>query len=157
MNAMSVSYRHRNPTENSPKFSPYCVFPHAIAILFFKIPDMPLHYDPMFDSLYIVGSCRFRLYPFSHKDFAIPLFHLAFDSSIPYFAIPLHVAHPSPPPPPAAPTTPRPLHQPHLPNWSPTFSLASIVTLRRPLTHLSHPPIHIQTTPRPGLIWATAS
>ena len=56
----------------------------------------------MFDFLCIVSSCRFRLYLFSHRDFGIPLFHSAFDPSVPYFAMPLHVAHPAPPPPPAA-------------------------------------------------------
>ena len=76
------------------------------AILFIELPEMQLHYDPMFDSLYIVGSCRFRLYLFSHRDFGIPLFHPVFDPSVPYFAMPLNVAHPAPPPPPAAPTTP---------------------------------------------------
>ena len=59
----------------------------------------------MFNSLFIVGSCRFRLYLFSHRDFAIPLFHPAFDHVVPYFAIPLHVAHPAPPLPLTAPAT----------------------------------------------------
>ena len=34
------------------------------------------------DSLHIVGSCRFRLYRFSHRDFAIPHFHPAFDPKL---------------------------------------------------------------------------
>ena len=60
----------------------------------------------MFDSLYIVGSCHFRLYLFSHQDFGVLIFHPTFDPSVPYFAMPLHVAHPAPPPPPAAPVAP---------------------------------------------------
>ena len=72
-------------------------------VLFLEFPDLQLHHDQMFDSLYIVGSCRFHLYFFSHRDFAIPLFHPAFDLSIPYFIIPLHVAHPAPSSPPTAP------------------------------------------------------
>ena len=99
-----------NPTENFFKFSLCFIFPRhsqtpvmdVMAVLCLEFPDMQLHYDPMFDSLYIVGSCHFRLYLFSHRDFTIPLFHLAFDPSVPYFAIPLHVAHPARPPPPAA-------------------------------------------------------
>ena len=78
----------------------------ATTTLFLEFPDLQLHHDQMFDSLYIVGSCHFRLYLCSHKDFTIPLFHPTFDPSVPYFAIPLHVAHLVPPPPPAAPTTP---------------------------------------------------
>ena len=98
-----------NPTENFFKSSLCFIFPphsqtlviDATTVLFLEIPNMQLHYDPMFDLLYIVGSCHFRLYLFSHRDFAIPLFHPAFDPSIPYFAILLHVTHPAPPPPPA--------------------------------------------------------
>ena len=75
-------------------------------MLFLEIPDMQLHYDPMFDSLYIVGSCHFRLYLFSNRNFAAPLFHLAFDPVVSYFAIPLHVAHLAPPPAPAMPAAP---------------------------------------------------
>ena len=59
--------QHSNPTENFFKFSLCFMFLRhsqtlamdVTAILFFKIPGMQLHYDPMFDSLYIVGSCRF--------------------------------------------------------------------------------------------------
>ena len=75
----------------------------VMAVLFLEFPYMQLQYDPMFDSLYIVGSCRFRLYLFSHRDFAIPLCHPAFDPSVPYFSIHLHVVHLAPPPPPTAP------------------------------------------------------
>ena len=114
-----------NPTENFFKFSLCFIFPRhsqtpgmdATTILFLEIPDMQLHYDPIFDSLYIVGSCRFRLYLFSHSDFTIPLFHPAFDLFIPYFAIPLHVAHPAhpaPPPPPATPATTPPASPPQV-------------------------------------------
>ena len=76
------------------------------ALLFIELPKMQLHYDQMFDSLYIVGSCHFRLYLFSHRDFSIPLLHPAFDPLVPYFVMPLDVAHPAPPPPPPAPTAP---------------------------------------------------
>ena len=78
------------------------------AVLFLEIPDMQLHYDLMFDSLYIVGSCHFHLHVFSNRNFAAPLFHSAFDLVVPYFTIPLHVAHPAPPPAPIAPATPPP-------------------------------------------------
>ena len=112
--------QHTNPTKNFLKFSPRFAFPRhsqipeveAIAVLFVEIPDMQLHYDPMFDSLYIVGSCRFRIYFFSRGDFAVPLFHPTFDPSTPYIAFPLHVAHPAPPaaplaaPPPGFPADP---------------------------------------------------
>ena len=84
------------------------------ATLFFEIPEMQLHYDPMYDSLYIVGSCHFRLYLFSNRNFAAPLFYPAFDLAAPYFAIPLHVAHPAPPPAPAAPTAPPPASPPQV-------------------------------------------
>ena len=78
------------------------------ATLFLEIPDLHLHYDPMYDSLYIVGSCHFRLYLFSNRDFAAPLFHPAFDPAAPYFGIPLHVAHPASLIAPAAPAVPIP-------------------------------------------------
>ena len=73
------------------------------ATLFVEIPDLELHYDPMYDSLYIVGSCHFRLYLFSNRDFVAPLFHPTFDLAAPYFAIPLRVVNPVPPPAPAGP------------------------------------------------------
>ena len=100
-----------NPTENFFKFSLCFIFlchsqtlvMEAMTVLFIELPEMQLHYDPMFDSLYIVGSCRFRLYLFSHRDFGIPLFHPAFDPLVPYFAMPLHVAHLAPLPPLVAP------------------------------------------------------
>ena len=79
-----------------------------MATLFLEIPDIHLHYDPLYDSLYIVGSCHFRLYLFSNRDFAAPLFHPTFGPAAPYFAILLHVAHPAPPPAPVAPAAPLP-------------------------------------------------
>ena len=95
--------QHMNPTESFLKFSPCFAFPHHshipkmdATILFVEILDMQLHYDPIFDSLYIVGSCRFRIYFFSDRDFAVPLFDPTFDPSTPYIAFPLHVAHPTP-------------------------------------------------------------
>ena len=75
----------------------------ATTVPFLEFPDVQLHYDPMFDSLYVIGSCRFCLYFFGRRDFSVLLFH----PSVPYFCILLHVAHPAPPPlTPAAPTTP---------------------------------------------------
>ena len=68
------------------------------AVLFIEFPDLQLHYDPMFDSLYITVTCRFRLYFFFHRDFAVPLFHSLFDPTTPYIAIALQVAHPGSPP-----------------------------------------------------------
>ena len=76
------------------------------ATLFIELPDIQLHYDPMYDSLYIAGTCHFRFYLFSNRNFATPLLHPAFDPAAPYFAIPLHVAHPPPPPAPAASESP---------------------------------------------------
>ena len=72
---------------------------------------MQLHYDPKYDSLYIVGSCHFRLYLFSNRNFAALLFHPAFDPAAPYFAIPLHVTHPAPP---LAPIVPSPASPPQV-------------------------------------------
>ena len=60
----------------------------------------------MIDSVYITGTCRFRLYFFFLRDFAVPLFHPLFDPATPFIAIPLHMAQPAPSPtviPPASP------------------------------------------------------
>ena len=103
-----------NLTKNFLKFSPRFAFPRysqipemeATTVLFVEIPDIQLYYDSMFHSLYIVGSCRFRIYFFSGRDFVVPLFHPVFDPSTPYIAFPLHIAHPSPP---AAPLAALPL------------------------------------------------
>ena len=96
-----------SPNSHSILYPPHSQTPktNAITVLFLEFPDLQLRHNQMFDSLYIVGSCRFRLYFFSHRDFAIPLFHLTFDPSVPYFAILLYVANPAPPPPPAPPAT----------------------------------------------------
>ena len=83
----------------------YFVYPHhsqtatmdAMAVLFITFPDLQFHYDPMFDSLYITGTCHFRLYFFARRDFAVPLFHPLFDLTAPYIAISLQVAYPAPP------------------------------------------------------------
>ena len=80
----------------------------ATATLFIEIPDIQLHYDPTYDSLYIAGTCHFRFYLFSDRNFTFPLHHPAFDPAAPYFGIPLHVAHPAPPAAPAAPAAPIP-------------------------------------------------
>ena len=79
--------QHTNPIENFFKFSPHFIFMchsqtlvmEVMTILFIELPDMQLHYDPMFDSLYIVGSFHFQLSFFSHRDFGIPFFHPTFD------------------------------------------------------------------------------
>ena len=71
----------------------------TMGILFIEFPDLHIHLDPFIDSMYIIGSCRFRLYFFFHCDFAVPLTHPLFDPSPPYIAIPLYMAHPFPPPP----------------------------------------------------------
>ena len=123
-------------------------------VLLLEIPDMQLHYDPMFDSLYIVGSCHFRLYLFSRRDFVIPLFHPTFDPSIPYFAIPLHVAHAAPPPPPAALATTPPASPPR---WSRTSRSALRATHPRLLIHPPPPLDLTQTTLMLGLVWPTAT
>ena len=75
------------PTENFHKFSPYCYFPRhsqimvntAIGVLFIEFPELHIHLDPFIDSVYISGSCRFRLYFFFCRDFAVPLMHPLFD------------------------------------------------------------------------------
>ena len=82
MNVMSVYYSYRNPTENFLKFSPYFMYlrhsqitkMHAKAILFIEFPDLQLHHDPMFDSLYITGTCHFRLYFFARRKLWCPSF-----------------------------------------------------------------------------------
>ena len=114
--------QYSNPTENFFKFSSRFMFLHyshivvmdTTAMLFLEIPDMQLHYDPIFDSLYIVGSCHFCLYLFSNRNFAAPLFHPTFDPIVPYFAIPLHVAHPIPPLAPIAHAAPPPASPPQV-------------------------------------------
>ena len=70
----------------------------ATIVLFIEFLDLQLHYDPMFCSLYMTGTCRFCFYFFFHRDFVVPLFHPLFDLTTPYIAIALHVAHPAPPP-----------------------------------------------------------
>ena len=85
----------------------------ATFALFIELPNLQTHYDPLLDSMYILGTCCFRLYMFSYKDFAVPLHHPMFDPSAPYIAIPLHMAQlalaPAPAPvPPPAPASPPP-------------------------------------------------
>ena len=106
MTAMSALCKIRFPTENFFKFSPYCVLPrhshimeHAMmGILFIEFHDLHLHLDPVLDSVYIAGSCRFRFHFFFGRYFAVPLTHPLFDPSASYIAIPLYMAHPFPPP-----------------------------------------------------------
>ena len=66
-------------------------------VLFIEILDLRLHYDPMFDSLYIASTSHFCLYFFTCRDFVVPFFHPLFDPVAPYIAISLHMAHPAPP------------------------------------------------------------
>ena len=66
-------------------------------VLFIEILDLQLHYDPMFDSLYIIITSHFRLYFFTRRDFVVPFFHPLFDSAAPYIASSLHMAHLAPP------------------------------------------------------------
>ena len=68
------------------------------SVLFIEFPDLHIHLSPFIDFVYISGSCRFRLYFFFHRNFAVPLTHPLFDPSTPYVAIPLYTAHPVPPP-----------------------------------------------------------
>ena len=62
-------------------------------ILFIEFLDLHFHMDPVIDSVYIAGSCRFCFYFFFHRDFAVPLTHPLFDPTAPYIAIPLYMAH----------------------------------------------------------------
>ena len=87
MNATSVYYSYKNPTENFFKFSPYVMYSchsqtvtmDVTAVLFSEFPDLQLYHDPMFDSLYMTGTCRFHFYFFFLRDSTVPLFHPLFD------------------------------------------------------------------------------
>ena len=75
------------------------------------VPWDPKHAAALWpDVWFVIHSwlMPFYLYLFSNRNFAAPLFHPVFDPAIPYFAIPLHVAHPAPPLAPAAPAAPPP-------------------------------------------------
>ena len=103
---MSVQNSFKNPTENFPKFSSYCVCPRhsqtmdmaATVILFAELPELQFHYDFTIDSLYIIATCCFRLYFFFSRDFAAPLFSPLFDLTTAFLATPLYMAHPKAPP-----------------------------------------------------------
>ena len=69
-----------------------------MGILFIEFPDLQFHIGPMIDSVYITGTCSFRLYFFFCRDFAVPLSYPLFDPAAPFIAISLHMAHPAPPP-----------------------------------------------------------
>ena len=84
----------------------------AAGVLFIEFSKLHIHLDPFIDSMYISGSCRFRLYFFFHCDFAIPLMHPLFDPAAQYITIPLYLAHPFPPPPAAAVTAAPPAPPP---------------------------------------------
>ena len=75
----------------------------ATGILFIEFPELHIHLDPFIDSVYISGSCCFRLYFFFRRDFAVLLMHPLFDPAAPYIVIPLYMAYPFLSPP-AAPT-----------------------------------------------------
>ena len=70
----------------------------ATGILFIEFPELHIHLDLFLDSVYISGSCHFRLYFFFHRDFAVPFMHPLFNPAAPYITIPLYMAHPFPPP-----------------------------------------------------------
>ena len=61
--------QHMKPTENFFKSSLCFMFSRhsqtlvmeVTTVLFIELPEMQLHYNPMFDFLYIVGSYRFQL------------------------------------------------------------------------------------------------
>ena len=90
----------------------------AMAILFIEFLDLQFHIDPMIDSVYITGTCYFRLYFFFHRDFVIPFSHPLFDPAAPFIAIPLYMAHPVPPL--AAPVVTPPISSPQVvPSLSP--------------------------------------
>ena len=79
----------------------------AMSVLFIEFPELHIHLDPFIRSMYISGSCRFQLFFFFCRDFAVLLMHPLFDPIAPYIAIPLYMAHPFRPPPAAtAPTAP---------------------------------------------------
>ena len=68
MNVKSVYYNYVNPTENLFKFSLQMSSLHShtpavdvIAALFTEFPDLQVHYDPIFGSLYITDTCRLPL------------------------------------------------------------------------------------------------
>ena len=96
-------------------------------ILFIEFPDLYFHLDPVIDSAYIAGSCRFHFYFIFRRDFTVPLTHPLFDPSTPYIAIRQYMAHPFPPPlaaivAAAAPTPVEPLTSP--PQQVPFISLS---------------------------------
>ena len=70
----------------------------AMTILFIKFHDLQFHIDSVIDSVYITGTCRFRLCFFFRRDFAVPFSHPLFDPAAPFIVIPLYMAHPVPPP-----------------------------------------------------------
>ena len=92
--------------------------------LFIEFPELHIHLDPFIDSVYISGSCHFRLYFFFRRDFVVPLMHPLFDPIALYIVIiPLYMAHPFPPPPAvAALATPSPPASP--PQQVPSISLS---------------------------------
>ena len=104
MNAMSVQCSYRNHTENFINSHPTVYLRHSqtmdqvvTSVLFIEFPDLQFYIEPVIDSVYITGTCHFRLYFFFLRSFAIPLFHLLFVPAAPFVAIPLHMAQLAPP------------------------------------------------------------
>ena len=97
----------------------------ATGILFIEFPDLHFHLDPGIHFVYIAVSCRFCLYFFFRRDFAVPLTHPLFDPIAPYIAIPPYMAHPFPPPAAAAAPTAVPVAPPMSPPQQvPSISLS---------------------------------
>ena len=69
-----------------------------MAVTTILFPELQFHYDPVIDSLYITATCRFYLYFFVRPDFAVRSFSPLFDTTTPFLAIPLYMAHPIAPP-----------------------------------------------------------
>ena len=159
MNRTSVYYK--NPTRNLFKFSPHVMYPRhsqtvtmdATTILFIEFLNFQLHYDPMFGSLYMIGTGRFRFYFFFHRDFAVPLFHPLFNLTTPYIAIALHVAHPASPL--AAHVATPPTSPPQI---IPSFSLDDDSDPSEAAgSSFPHPLVPVLTTPSQSLAWQMGS
>ena len=92
----------------------------ATCVLFIEFPELHIHLDPFIDSVYIFGSCHFRLYFLFCRNFAVPLMHPLFDLAAPYIAIPLYIAHLLPHPPAAAAVAPLVSPPQQVPSISPS-------------------------------------
>ena len=101
------------------------------SILFIEFPELLFHLDPVIDSVYITGTCHFRLYFFYRRDIVVPFSHPLFDLATPFIAIPIHMAHPATPP--TTPPVPSPTSPPQI---VPSLSLLMMMTKQRQQTHL---------------------